>query len=151
MIPTAFIPENCWPIITTTAMTSGNRNIGFSKNSRKVTFGNIFIFSYSFFISSISSWTSEVALSHTSAEEIVSLLLKFNLMLRALPLLAALSSPCDTNRYLGDSGQNGSAASWNIPGTMVMVSRTGQPCSLPRICSVPRNWDSRMEIVMTSW
>lgn len=61
---TALIPDNCWHNIIITDMPSGVFNIGFDNISRRVTRGITFIASFSALISSISSCTSIVPLSH---------------------------------------------------------------------------------------
>lgn len=67
---TAFIPDNCWPNIIITDIPSGVFNIGFDNISQRVTRGMIFIASFSILISSISSCTSVVPLSHCNPTKV---------------------------------------------------------------------------------
>ncbi len=64
---TQLIPDNCWASIIIMDMISGNFREGLVTISLRVTVGTSFMLSYSFLISSISSMTSTLSLSHVRA------------------------------------------------------------------------------------
>lgn len=53
--------------------------------------------------------------------------------------------------YLGDSGQTGSSNNCRMAGQIASNKRTGQPSSVPRICSMPSTWETRRPTVTASW
>jgi hypothetical protein len=129
----ALIPDNCWANIIMTEMISGALRAPLVIISFRVTLGNSFMDSCSFFISSISLVTSWDPLNQVRA------------------LVAPSSLSLSNKRNLGDSGQNGKVASCKNPGIMVRPRRNGHPASLPRTLVMPKIWANKMEMVIISW